>query len=271
MPPTDVTTPTTTSVTTPVITLASTPGHPSRSIVLDGASNFRDLGGYVGEGGRSVLWRKLFRSDHLGLLSAGDQTRLGQLALQRVADFRGVTERLAQPCALPGAAVHALSIEPSLVQALEGHHQRGDVLTAAIAQELMRATYRDFVRCDTPRFADLFALLLQGDAPLVFHCTAGKDRTGFAAALILHSLGVAPSAVMQDYLLTNQLYRPPQAVGGDAPAEVRDAIRRVQPDYLQAALEVVDNDHGGMARYLEDGLGLDAKKRSILAKLYLSS
>lgn len=243
---------------------------PERRILLDGTSNFRDIGGYLGHGGGRVKWRKIFRSDHLGLLSVADVQKLRQMEVQCVVDFRGSTERLAQPCALPDAKVHALGIEPTIVQALQAHAQQNTSLSVSAAQQLMQQTYHDFVSDNTPRFAQLFALLLHHDAPLVFHCTAGKDRTGFAAALVLHSLGVSQQDILQDYLLTNQLYVPPVGAGEGAPPEVRAAIQRVQADYLQAAWNAVEQQYGGMPQYFQKGLGVGDFEIKSLKTKYLS-
>ena len=245
--------------------------NPSRSVALAGASNFRDLGGYVGYGGRLVKWRKLFRSDHLGLLTADDVAQLAALGLSRVYDFRGVTERVAHPFTAPGVSVHSLAIEPTVVQALHDFAAKNKTLNAQIAAELMQQTYRDFVTHNSARFKELFAHLLDHDSPLVFHCTAGKDRTGFAAALILLALGVDRDAVMQDYLLTNALYKAPDLVGGGAPPEVRAVIATVQEDFLNAALEVVEADFGSVAAYLDVALGLGAGQQARLRELYLQS
>ena len=242
-----------------------------RSVLLDGTSNFRDIGGYQGHGGGRVKWRKIFRSDHLGLLSAADVQKLQQMEVQCVVDFRGSSERLAQPCALSGAKVHALGIEPTIVQALQAHAQQNTSLDAPAARRLMQQTYHDFVSDNTPRFAQLFELLLHQDAPLVFHCTAGKDRTGFAAALVLYSLGVSQQDILQDYLLTNQLYVPPIGVGEGAPPEVRAAIQRVQDDYLQAAWDAVEHGYGGMPQYLQKGLRLGNYKIKLLKTKYLEN
>ncbi|MBS0524360.1 MAG: tyrosine-protein phosphatase, partial [Proteobacteria bacterium] len=137
------------------------------------------------------------------------------------------------------------------------------------AVELMQDTYRAFVSDNTAQFAGLFEQLLAEDTPLVFHCTAGKDRTGFAAALILLALGVDRDVVMQDYLLTNGLYRRPESLKSSAPEEVLNVIWRVREDFLQAALQSVDRDHGGVQRYLGRRLGVDEAARRRLADLYL--
>ena len=241
---------------------------PPRTIALSGASNFRDLGGYAGHGGRTLKWRHLFRADHLAALTPADLARLGELGITRSADFRGATERAAQAYALPGVITHSLDIEPILIQ--QALQLQGERLTTAQAVQLMHDTYRSFVTENAPRFAQLFELLLDSDAPLVFHCTAGKDRTGFAAALILLALGVPRPVVMQDYLLTNSLYRPPSHWGDAAttPAGLQ-VLWRVQEDFLEAALHGVEVEYGGIAPYLERVLGLNAAAQQRLVSLYL--
>lgn len=218
-----------------------------------------------------VRWRRLYRSDHLGDLTQDDVAALSGLGLGRVLDFRGQAERTPKPCRLPGVAVHALSIEPTVVQGMQELHAAGGELTPQRTAELMEQTYRDFVRRSSARYAELFSHLLQDDAPLVFHCTAGKDRTGLAAALILSALGVAPADVMQDFLLTNALYRMPEAAAASAFAsqDVMKVLWSVQPAFLQAALQAVDADYGGMDRFLEQALGLGTPQRQRLQQLYL--
>ncbi len=242
---------------------------PARSIALAGASNFRDLGGYAGHGGRTLRWRRLFRADHLAALSPADLQVLRDLGIARTADFRGESERSAFACALPGVAQHHLTIEPTVVQRAQQLLQSGHQLTAQDAVGLMQDTYRGFVHDNAPRFAQLFGLLLDSDAPLVFHCTAGKDRTGFAAALILLALGVPRAVVMQDYLLTNALYRRPAGVASAAPGDVLQVLWRVQEDFLEAALHSIEAEHGGIQPYLERVLGVNAAAQERLAALYL--
>lgn len=241
----------------------------TRSLNLLGATNFRDLGGYPGEQGRPVRWRRLFRSDHLAALTAEDARALSALGLARAVDFRGEHERAMLAYVLPDVAYYPLSIEPTVVQRAKEMALSGHTLTPEIAMGLMRDTYRAFVAHNTREFAALFEHLLDNDTPLVFHCTAGKDRTGFAAALILLALGVSREVVMQDYLLTNGLYRRPAQVNGAAPEAVLNVLWRVQQDFLEAALQAVDTDHGGVLRYLEQRLGVGPGERKRLAQWYL--
>lgn len=241
----------------------------SRTFALAGASNFRDLGGYAGLDGRSVRWRALYRSDHLAGLTQEDARVLAGLGLARVVDFRGVGESTGPSAALPALRYQALPIEPTVVQRAKELALTGQAMTAPIAAGLMRETYRAFVSDNQAQFAGLFAQLLDEGAPLVFHCTAGKDRTGFAAALILLALGVSRETVVQDYLLTNALYRRPAQVEGSAPAPVLDVIWSVQTDFLDAALQTVERDFGDLPRYLRR-LGLDEVALARLRQRYLA-
>lgn len=103
---------------------------PSRSLPLAGATNFRDLGGYIGHGGRAVKWRRIFRSDHLAGLTAEDQALLAGLGVTRAVDFRGQAESAAYAYALPGVAYHPLAIEPTVVQRALELQRTGHRITA---------------------------------------------------------------------------------------------------------------------------------------------
>ncbi len=242
---------------------------PTRSLQLAGASNFRDLGGYTGLGGRAVRWRRLFRSDHLAALTQDDIVELSRHGLARVCDFRGEAERAPLLCAMPGLSVHFLPIEPTVVQGMNDLLAAGHQLTARDTVRLMQETYRAFVHDNAAAYAEFFRLLVESDTPLVFHCTAGKDRTGFAAALILLALGVSRQVVMQDYLLTNEFFRMPHSATSSLPQEVLQVLWRVQEEFLDAALHVVDADYGGVQQYMQNALGVGPGERERLAALYL--
>lgn len=229
---------------------------------LAGATNFRPVAGL-----RPVL----FRSDHLGALDAADAAQIQALGITRVLDFRGVQERSAALCALSGVTVHSLAIEPTIVQTLQGLVAAGRQLTAADMSAYMQDTYRGFVRDNTHRFAEFFAHLLESGEPTVFHCTAGKDRTGFAAALLLRALGVPEEEVMRDYLLTNDRLRMPEASRLGLPREAMEVLWRVQPDFLQAALAEAEARHGSLDGYLREGLALGEAERERLRALYLAA
>jgi len=170
---------------------------------------------------------------------------------------------------LPGLTQHSLAIEPTVVQRMQDLIDAGQSLTPARAAELMADLYRALVNDQSHRFAELFEHLLTADAPLVFHCTAGKDRTGFAAALILLALGVPRELVLQDYLLTNRVFKHPAATLHTLSPEVLAVLWQVQPGFLDAALQVVDSDHGGIEHYLQRRMGLSPAAQRTLTERYL--
>jgi protein-tyrosine phosphatase len=248
---------------------SATMSQPPRSLNLAGATNFRDLGGYQGRDGRIVRWRRLFRSDHLAGLSASDRAELARLGLRRSFDFRGVTERAVTAYDLPGVSQHSLPIEPTVVQSLAALRDAGRRITPEHAVDAMRETYLGFVRHGGQRFGTLLRHLADDDAPAVFHCTAGKDRTGFAAALLLSALGVSREAIMDDFLLTNALYRrEPGASHTDLPQDVLEVLWRVQAGFLEAALQALEREHGGVEGYLA-AIGIGPAERERLVAHYL--
>ena len=242
----------------------------ARHLNLEGASNFRDLGGYRGRDGRAVRWRQIFRSNHLGHVTAGDIEVLRGLGLKNAFDFRGVGERASAICAVEQITVHSLPIEPTVVAALR-ERGAGGRLSAADGLAAMRDSYRNYVQHNTPRYRSLFAHLLQDPAPLVIHCTAGKDRTGFACALILHALGVAEDVIAEDYLLTNRYYRRDPASASDLPDEVREVLQSVNVSFLEAAFDTIRSDYGNLESYFRDGLGLGSSERAELLARYLEA
>src|SRR6266849_4821569 len=245
------------------------PDAPARHLNLAGASNFRDLGGYPARDGRVVRWRQIFRSNHLGHLTEADIEVLRPLGLKSAFDFRGTEERVATICGVAEIAVHSLPIEPTVVATLRSRLADGMPLSSADAVEVMRESYRNYVRYNTSSFRALFAHLLEDRAPLVIHCTAGKDRTGFACALILHSLGVPDDLIAEDYLLTNRFYRRDPTASSDLPEDVRQVLASVQASFLAAAFDAISADYGDLENYLSDALWLGAGERAKLEARYL--
>jgi protein-tyrosine phosphatase len=244
--------------------------HPPRHLNLQGASNFRDLGGYPTGDGHTVRWRQLFRSNHLGHLTQDDVKVVRDLGVKHAFDFRGADERTAAACVVEEISVHSLPIEPTVVAALRARLQ-ARALSSGDALEIMRESYRGYVRLNTHSFREMFAHLLEDGAPSVIHCTAGKDRTGFACALVLNALGVSDKVIGEDYLLTNRFYRRDPNSAPDLPTDVRQAIGSVDASFLAAGFDAVNAQYGNLEGYFREGLGLGTSERTELRKRFLQS
>src|SRR5260221_11722476 len=244
---------------------------PARHLNLAGASNFRDLGGYRASDGRKVRWRQIFRSNHLGHITEADIEILRGLGIRSAFDFRGTEERATAWCALTEIVVHSVPIEPTVVASLRARLTGGVALSTVDAVDVMRDSYRNYVRQNTPSFRALFAHLFEDRAPLVIHCTAGKDRTGFACALILHALGVPDDMIAEDYLLTNRFYRRDRTASSDLPEDVRQVLASVQASFLAAGFDAITAKHVNLESYLCDALGLGRRERASLEVRYLES
>lgn len=242
---------------------------PARRVPFEGVSNFRDLGGYRGHEGRAVRWRELFRSDRLSDLSAQDVQQLQALGVRHCVDFRGDAERVANDYAIEQVQRTALPIEPQVVKGLHELKEQGRELDVATAERLMAQTYEGFVLHNGAQFRAFFDVLLSQSGPVVFHCTAGKDRTGFAAAIVLEALGVDRASIAQDFLLTNDYYALPHALSGVYPPEAMNVFWRVQPAFLDAAWQQMERSFGGSQGYFLQGLGLQAADLERLRERYL--
>ena len=239
--------------------------------LLQGASNFRDVGGYRNADGRRVRRGQVFRSDHLAGLTDEDRVRLQSLGIAHSLDFRGAAECAATPYALAGVQRVALTIEPTVIARLQALVAQGVVPTTEETVDLMRETYRDFVNHNAATFGRFLKHLLEQPTPQVFHCTAGKDRTGFAAALLLSALGVDRPTIEHDYLLTNQLYKRDARLEGQGHPHVMKVLWQVQPEFLHAAFDAVDAQHGGMTDYLHGAIGLSPQELAELKRLLLEA
>jgi protein-tyrosine phosphatase len=242
---------------------------PVPTALLQGASNFRDVGGYRNAEGRCVRRGQVFRSDHLAGLTPEDLVRLASLGIGHSLDFRGAAESTATPYAIPGVQRLALTIEPTVIARMQALVAQGIVPTTEETVALMEETYRDFVNHNAITFGRFLKHLLEQPTPQVFHCTAGKDRTGFAAALLLSALGVDRATIEHDYLLTNQLYKRDNRLEGSGHPHVMKVLWQVQPEFLHAAFEAVDAQHGGMQDYLHGAIGLTPQELAELQQMLL--
>ena len=235
-------------------------------VPLEGGSNFRDFGGYRTAEGASVRRGLVFRSAHLGGLTDADRAALGKLGVRTIVDLRGVSEAAETPHLIDGLACKVVGahIEPQLGEQLRAGLERG-TLTPFSVMGLLTDHYRDYPRRCAPGFRTLFTTLSDGShRPLVFHCTAGKDRTGFASALLLSLLGVPWDDVMEDYLRTNELWTGHVGRYPELDLDTRAAIVEARRPYLEAAFAVVRDDYGSAEAFAEKALGIDAAARERL-------
>ncbi len=235
--------------------------HLPRAIALEGVSNLRDLGGWPVAGGR-VRHGRIFRAAALAGLTAADADRLVGLGLATICDLRGRAEAAAAPsplALLPGVRVHVLPIEPTVGAGLRDILATGGATaTGAAARELMRQAYVAYASDWSHHYRTLFDLLADpAGPPLLFHCSAGKDRTGFAAALILTALGASRETVLADYLATRIHWRGDAAMAAGLPPDLAAALLGVDAALLEAAFAAIDAAHGSFAAYAADRLGLD--------------
>jgi protein-tyrosine phosphatase len=234
-------------------------------VPLEGGSNFRDFGGYRAADG-SVRRGLVFRSAHLGALTDTDRAALGKLRVKTIVDLRGVNEAAETPHLIEGLACRVVGahIEPQLGGHLRAGLENG-TLTPFSVMDLLTDHYRDYPRRGAPGFRTLFTTLSDGThRPLVFHCTAGKDRTGFASALLLTLLGVHWDDVVEDYLRTNELWTGHVGRYPELDIDTRAAIVEARRPYLEAAFAAVRDDHGSVEAFAEKALGIDAAARERL-------
>jgi protein-tyrosine phosphatase len=235
-------------------------------VPLEGGSNFRDLGGHRTADGATVRRGTVFRSAHLGGLTDTDRSSLGKLGVRTIVDLRGVSEAAETPHLIAGLACKVVGahIEPQLGEKLRDAVASGTA-TPFLVMQFLTDHYRDYPRRCAPGFRTLFSTLSDGThRPLVFHCTAGKDRTGFASALLLSLLGVHWDDVMEDYLRTNELWTGHVGRYPELDIDTRAAIIEARRPYLEAAFDVVRADYGSIEAFAEKALGLDASARERL-------
>ena len=254
---------------------AGMPDHvKKRHVALDGAANFRDLGGYATNDGRSVKWGMLFRSDNLGHLSDDDVAKVSALGINLVCDFRSKPEKAEEPDRLPTSdppAVAALEIgvEGFVVNDLRDRIRSGNTEGLDLRGMLIEGN-RQFATTQAPVYAAMFERITQPqNLPALVHCSAGKDRAGFAAAAILSVLGVPRETVMADYLLTNH-YTAAATERRLLMIELMsftradsDALRPlfgVEPAYLEAAFDSIAKNYGDFDTYRREALGLDDRE-----------
>ncbi|MET0545341.1 MAG: tyrosine-protein phosphatase [Caulobacterales bacterium] len=245
-----------------------TADHPDRLPPLSGGCNFRDLGGYSAQGGKTVRTGKVYRSGTLADLTPEDHDVINRLELRAIYDLRTTGERARRPSRLPQAApfeVWSRDYSMSSAELIKMITAPGANLE--FAQGKVVDFYRTLAYEQSESYRALFLGLAEEKTPLAFHCSAGKDRTGVAAALILDLLGVARETVVEDYVFTNRYYdRLCQMMHADPEsnhlADVDESLwyplMRAESVYIETMFNVVESRHGSSEGFLRDALNLDA-------------
>ena len=246
-----------------------------RHIVLAGAPNFRDLGGYQTTDGRHVRWGLIYRSGELSRLTATDYEKLATLNIAVVCDFRRDSERNAAPTAWSGSrppTILNLPGDQAERGSASGAGADGSPSTLPALSPLLAASYPTYPKALASSFKTVLAQLKTQHGAVLYHCTAGKDRTGTFSALLLTMLGVPQAVVMEDYLLTNQFVATPARIDAmvarGASREAAIANIGVDRVYLESTLAAIDREYGSFDAYRRDALGVsDAELAALKAKL----
>lgn len=256
---------------------------PIHQVVLQGAVNVRDLGGYGTYDGKRVRYGLAYRADSLNRTTDADVATLSRLGLREVVDFRVPLElqydgpdRLpaglaptARPVSDSGLYAQMLaaigSKDPAKQDAMLGHGK---------AEALMRTVYQDFVSDPASRaqFGSTLKDLAAGRGPLLFHCTSGKDRTGWESYVLLRALGVPDATAQQDYLASNGFRAAADAAlraglkqsGMMQNPDLLIPLQEVRLDYLNAAVAQLSSQYGDLYGYLTQGLGLGLRDLAAL-------
>lgn len=256
--------------------------EPGKSLGLASIPNLRDLGGYETTSGARVAYGLVYRSNQLYGISPSDMLMLTKLHLKNCYDMRTVTERNAKPNELPDG-VHNLWLNVmadfsttgsvNLLELLSDPQRANAELGEGKIEAMFEAGYRQFISLASANkaYSELFRSL--GDTnrlPALFHCTTGKDRTGWAAAALLTLLGVPKDLVIEDYMRSNEYILPLYettiqqfiAAGGDP--SIPTAALGVKEEYLNAAFDEMQMTYGSIEQYFSEGLGLTDDQQTAL-------
>ena len=237
-----------------------------RHLPLEGTPNFRDLGGYETTDGHFVRWGTIYRSGVLSNLTAGDFTYLNQLDIHVVCDFRTPQENATAPeIWIPGASVQHISLPIGSGSKKDTSQSMESILATnpspAELKVWLTKVYGGFAFTNAPEYAKVFAQLKEDHLPLLYHCAAGKDRTGVFSALLLLVLGVPENTVLADYELTNKYLL--NGISDDASRkmlnsnpslahltpEQRRVLMAADPEYLKSTLRQIEARYGTFDNY----------------------
>ncbi len=247
----------------------------TRVLPLEGGRNFRDLGGYETADGRRIKWGKVYRSGVMSDLTASDYSYLSGLGIEVVCDLRSAEEREAEPTNWSAGNVEYLTFPDPTEGDMAGDFAKvfmDPELTPEKVTTVMTAMYSSILDQQKPAYKVMFDSLASGDLPMAFNCSAGKDRTGVGAALILTTLGVPREVVVQDYALSEQVVDYMEEFTGEGanvenssyaflaqlPPELLEPLMRSNPVYIETVLAEIEAEHGSVVDYVQSELDINA-------------
>lgn len=235
-----------------------------RLLPLEGGINFRDMGGYATADGRRVKWRHLYRSGTMHRLTPSDHEHLATRGIRTVIDFRTQSEQSDEPnhWAL-SSDTNYWSREHEEVFGNIHEMAASGLASAEDAMRVMEGGFRHLPFQQAEAYAEMLHRLAASEVPLAFHCTAGKDRTGGAAALILAVLGVPRETIIADFTMTERAVdiqkallrtkpNPKYAHFAKLDDDTRAAFGGAKPSFINAFLDTVDEKCGSLENYLSD-------------------
>lgn len=263
------------AITISLSTIAQIADSATREVKLQGAVNFRDIGGYATKNGKTVKMGLLYRSAALNTLTDADLTKLAALHIKYDFDFRGPYEVKTAPDKIPTGTTR-ISLPAGSENIGDSNYMKN--MGKYLKSDSFMMSFYTVLTPFKDRYTPLFDSLLSNKtiSPMLFHCTAGKDRTGIAAALILYALGVDEQTIYEDYEATNYYRRNENAktitqmtkyYGLDE--KIASNLMGAKKEYIAATFATIRSNFGTIESYLEMELGLNAAKINKLRKIYL--
>lgn len=260
----------------------------TRLLPLEGGRNFRDLGGYQTTDGHTVKWGKLYRSGVLAGLTEQDYQYIDELDIKTVVDFRANSERNSEVTNWQASPVTVIQkdYEMDFDFSEMGKLLRRPDLSKEMLEGMMAQFYPKILDDQKQNYTAMFDTLVKSDDGLLFHCTAGKDRTGVSAVLVLTALGVDKQTAIDDYLATNQ-YLDAKALMpknntdmdpkmaammkmfASLPPEVAQPLVGVTQPLIEAAIAKMEAQHGTILNYIQQELHVSDDDLLVLRQKYL--
>jgi protein-tyrosine phosphatase len=240
--------------------------QPHRILPIETGHNFRDIGGYTAADGRRVKWRKIYRSGYMSHIAGDDIAQLQALDIDTICDFRTNSERKHRPTLWHSDSKTELwARDYDFSSGAFFDVADRSMLSASQMRSAMILLYEHLPFAQAQSYREMFARIATGRVPLLFNCSAGKDRTGVAAALLLSLLGVDYDVIEQDYMLTNERMDGLIAFMEKEPKYSKyvterkaDAmpLLRAETEYLSTSFKAIETKHGSVEAYIQNELGL---------------